>query len=81
MKTTKWLLVLVCAGVVDKITYTHVGGINRRIRDICKDCGYSPAEINESDKFDLSLWKLVNGKWVRVTWDTNKDGVIEYGNS
>lgn len=66
--TSKYLIVVVDRGMTSEVNYFHsLQEAKRAFGEIAHDYGYKPSEINASDKNDVSIWKLTEDRFEKVS--------------
>lgn len=63
----KYLVVVVSRGMTSEVNYFNsLKEAKRAFGEIAHDYGYKPSEINGSDKYDVSIWELIEGRYEKV---------------
>jgi len=61
----KYLVVVVDRGMASEINYfKSLKEAKRAFGEIARDYGYEPEEINGSDKYDVSIWKWTEERYL-----------------
>jgi hypothetical protein len=67
--TAKYLVVVVSRGMTSEVN--HVNSLKEAKRffgKIARDHRYKPAEINASDKYDVSIWKWIGDRYEDINY-------------
>lgn len=63
----KYLVVAVDRGMASEVNYfDSLEEAKRAFEEIAHNYGYEPEEINESDKYDISIWEWMEDKYEKV---------------
>lgn len=63
----KYLVVVVDRGMASEVNYFNsLKEAKRVFGEIARDYGYEPEEINESDKYDISIWEWTEDRYERT---------------
>ena len=61
----KYLVVVVDRGMASEVNYFNsLKEAKRVFGEIARDYGYKPEEINGSDKYDVSIWKWTEDRFL-----------------
>ena len=61
----KYLVVVVDRGMTSEVNYfDSLKEAKRAFGEIARDYGYEPEEINGSDKYDVSIWKWTEDRFL-----------------
>lgn len=63
----KYLVVIVNRGMTSEVNcFNSLKEAKRAFGEIAREHGYRPSEINGSDKYDVSIWELTEGRYEKV---------------
>jgi hypothetical protein len=63
----KYLVIVADRGMTSEVNYfDSLREAKRAFGEIARDYGYEPEEINSSDKYDVSIWKLTEERYQRI---------------
>ncbi|MCF6149422.1 MAG: hypothetical protein E3K37_12275 [Candidatus Kuenenia sp.] len=63
----KYLVVVVDRGMASEVNhFTSLEEAKRAFGEIARDYGYEPEEINDSDKYDVSVWEWTGERYEKV---------------
>lgn len=63
----KYLVVIVDRGITSEVNYfSSLEEVKRVFGEIAHDYGYEPEEINEPDKYDISIWEWTEDRYEKV---------------
>lgn len=63
----KYLVVVIDRGMASEVNYFNsLKEAKRVFGEITRDYGYEPEEINESDKYDISIWEWTEDRYERT---------------
>ncbi|MBM4064258.1 MAG: hypothetical protein FJ266_01220 [Planctomycetes bacterium] len=63
----RYLVVVVDRGMACEVNYfDSLDDAKRTFEEIAHDYGYEPEEINESDKYDVSIWEWAEDRYEKV---------------
>lgn len=63
----RFLVVVVDRGMTSEVNYfDSLKEAKRAFEEIEHDYGYEPEEINESDKYDISIWEWTEDRYERI---------------
>lgn len=63
----KYLILVVDRGMANEVNhFNSLKEAKRAFDEIANDYGFEPEEINESDKYDVSIWQWSEERYQRV---------------
>lgn len=61
----KYLVSVVDRGMASEVNYFNsLKEAKRAFEEIARDYGYEPEEINQSDKYDISIWEWTEDRFL-----------------